>query len=187
MKNNLLKAGRTMSEVSLRPLSLTDTNSIVRWRNSPSVKKNLYTQSELTPEQHIQYFNNVVLTGKCSQFIIEIDTVYGKKSIGTIFLKNIDLYNRCGEYGIFIGDDQERGKGYAKLATKQILRYGFEKLHLHRVYLTVMADNYPAIRAYENAGFIREGIEREAYLRGEEYVDIVYMAILEEEWKKQNL
>ena len=171
-----------MKEILLRPLSLSDTDNIVKWRNDPAVKKNLYSQAELRPEQHISYFENNVKTGKCAQFIIVVDEDGEKKDIGTIFIKNIDTANHNGEYGVFIGEETGRGKGYAKSATVEILKHGFEVLKLHRIYLTVMADNIPAIKVYEESGFIREGIMRDEYYRYDGYVDIVMMSILEEDW-----
>lgn len=172
-----------MKKISLRALSLEDTDNIVRWRNLPSVKKNLYSQAELKPEQHIAYFENVVKNGKCAQFIIVVEDDGISTDIGTIFIKNIDKSNNSGEYGIFIGEESARGKGYAKIATEQILKFGFESLGLHRIYLTVMSDNIPAIKTYENSGFVREGVMRDEYRRFDGYVDIVMMSILEQEWE----
>ena len=172
--------------VTIRPLELGDTENIVKWRNSVSVKKNLYSQDELKPEQHIAYFNNVVKTGKCHQFVIVVEDNGSSFDVGTIFIKNIDNNNHNGEYGIFIGEDDARGKGYARLATEKILKYGFEELNLHRIYLTVMKDNLPAIKTYEKCGFIQEGVLRDEYLRADGYVDIVMMAIIKDDWKKES-
>jgi RimJ/RimL family protein N-acetyltransferase len=46
------------------------------------------------------------------------------------------------------------------------------KLELH-----VFPWNEPAIRLYENFGFVREGYRRAHYRRGDEYVDAVLMAL----------
>lgn len=174
-----------MGIVSIRPLELKDTDNIVKWRNTPSVKKNLYSQDELKPEQHISYYERVVKAGKCAQFIISVDEDGGSEDIGTVFIKNLDHQSHNGEYGIFIGEESARGKGYAKAATEQILKYGFDVLDLHRIYLTVMSDNYPAIAAYEKSGFFREGVMRDEYLRSDGYVDVIMMAILKDEWEKR--
>lgn len=50
--------------VEIRKIVLEDTKNIVKWRNSPDVKLYLYSQEELTEEQHIAYFNNYIVTGK---------------------------------------------------------------------------------------------------------------------------
>ena len=174
-----------MTKVTIRPLERGDTDNIVRWRNTDSVKRNLYTQDELRPEQHLAYYENVVCKGKCAQFIITADEDGVRTDIGTVFIKKLDHANHNGEYGIFIGEESARGKGYAKAATELILAYGFEKLMLHRIYLTVMADNYPAISAYKHCGFQQEGLMRDEYLRLDGYVDIIMMAILKEDWNKR--
>jgi len=50
---------------------------------------------------------------------------------------------------------------------------------LHRVELTVVADNHRAIRLYEKVGFQREGLKRENYLgEDEKYHDEIIMGIL---------
>lgn len=175
-----------MEKALLRQLSLTDTDSIVRWRNNPSVKKNLYSQEELNPQQHIAYFEKYIKTGKCVQFII-VENGENQRDVGTTFIKNIDHDNHNGEYGIFIGEENARGKGIAASATYEILKYGFEELKLHRIYLTVMADNFPAIRTYEKVGFMKEGVMREEFLRYDGYVDIVMMAMLKSDWDNRRM
>ena len=72
------------------------------------------------------------------------------------------------------------------MKTEKILKYGFEELNLHRIYLTVMKDNLPAIKTYEKCGFIQEGVLRDEYLRADGYVDIVMMAIIKDDWKKES-
>ncbi len=51
--------------------------------------------------------------------------------------------------------------------------------HLHRVELTVVADNHRAIKLYEKVGFRREGLKRENYL-GEDgrHHDEIIMGII---------
>jgi RimJ/RimL family protein N-acetyltransferase len=51
--------------------------------------------------------------------------------------------------------------------------------HMHRVELTVVADNHRAIKLYEKSGFQREGLKRENYL-GEDgrYHDEIIMGII---------
>ena len=174
-----------MSTVRIRPLEMRDTDNIVKWRNLDSVKKYLYSQGELKPEQHIAYYEHVVKAGKCKQFIICVENNEALQDVGTIFIKNIDYSSNNGEYGIFIGESSARGKGFAKIATDLILEYAFETIGLHRIYLTVMKDNVAAIKLYEKCGFSREGIMRDGYLRKDGYVDVVMMSVLKREWENR--
>jgi RimJ/RimL family protein N-acetyltransferase len=63
-----------------------------------------------------------------------------------------------------------------------MLRHAFNDLNLHRVFLSVLSSNAAAIRAYEKAGFRREGIAREAAYKRGRYEDLVDMAILAHEF-----
>lgn len=171
--------------VSLRPLTENDTANIVKWRNSDSVRKNLYTQTILTSEQHLNYYRNTVQAGKCVQYIISVIENGKNLDIGTAFIKNIDWANRKGEFGMFIGENSFRGKGYAAPVVQKILEIAFSKLMLHRVYLSVMADNVPAIKTYERAGFLREGRLQDDYLRNDGFIDIIVMGITEPLWRKK--
>jgi len=172
--------------ISLRPISESDTENIVKWRNSDAVKKKLYTQTDLTHEQHRIWLRDKVDTGLCCQYIIVETVNHNSSDIGTVFIKNIDTHNHKGEFGIFIGEECARGKGYATLATKEMVRIAFEKLSLNRVYLTVMSDNIAGINAYKKAGFVVEGLMKEDYLRSDGYVDIFMMGITKEIWDTKN-
>jgi len=175
------------NHINLRYIKVSDTADIIKWRNSLDVKRNLYTQDELTEEQHIGWFKNVVEIGACSQFIIEhMENNGGWRSAGTVYIKNIDRQNRKGEFGIFIGEQKFRGKGLASQATKLILAHAFEELQLNRVYLTVFHDNIPAIKAYESAGFEREGLLKQDFLRYDGFCDILYMGITLDKWLTLN-
>lgn len=75
------------------------------------------------------------------------------------------------------------GRGLGTDATRLIVRYGFETLHLHRISLEVYAFNPRAKRAYEKAGFVEEGRRRDALLWDGEWVDAIMMSILATEWR----
>lgn len=169
--------------VLLRPLMEKDAANIVRWRNKNEVRNNLFTQDLLTEEQHQKYYENVVLPGKCRQYIIVAIETESRSDIGTIFIKNIDFKSGNGEMGIFIGEDSFRGRGFAGPAIEAILNIAFSEIRLECVTLSVIADNEAAIHVYEKAGFIKEKILPAAFARSTGKVDIVEMKITRDIWK----
>jgi len=166
--------------IRLRPITLNDTDNIVKWRNTDSVKRNLFTREDITHEDHIKWFNNYVMKGLCSQFIIEL--IEPSMDIGTVFIKNIDKKNDKGEFGIFIGEENLRGKGYGKIATELILEHAFMDLKLNRVYLSVLADNLSGVKCYTKAGFELEGVLRQDFKYGNNYYDVILMSVLRYKW-----
>jgi len=161
--------------ILLRPLTITDTSNIIKWRNNPLVKKYFIDQNILNEQQHLYWLKNKVETQETVQFII-VDNEQ-KKDIGTVFLKDIDNIHKKAEFGIFIGDDDARNNGFGQLATKLIIIYGFEHLQLNKIYLRVLSDNERAIHSYEKQGFVREGYFKQEVIIQNEFRDIVFMAV----------
>jgi RimJ/RimL family protein N-acetyltransferase len=65
---------------------------------------------------------------------------------------------------------------------EEILKVAFDELNLHRVSLGVFDFNLSAIACYEKAGFIKEGLLRDARKNDDEYWNLWEMSILEDEW-----
>ena len=166
-----------MAKVSLRNITLDDTNNIVKWRNNPNVKKNFCLQDDLTVEVHENWFKTRILTGDVKQFIIKDEEQ--NIDVGSTYLRDIDMKNKKAEFGIFIGEDSARGRGIGSESVKLTIKYAFEELKLHKVFLRVFANNIQAIKAYEKAGFEYEVTSKDdIILPSGEYQDIIFMAII---------
>lgn len=76
--------------------------------------------------------------------------------LGTISLKNISHINDSADYAI-VTRKKAQGTGAAMTATQELLKYAFEELKLHRVYLNVLEENVGAQKLYEKCGFVYEG------------------------------
>jgi RimJ/RimL family protein N-acetyltransferase len=73
-----------------------------------------------------------------------------------------------------VASHRRRGIGTALLdaAVRWARAAGVRKLELH-----VFPWNEAAIKLYENFGFVREGLRRGQYRRGDDYVDAILMAL----------
>lgn len=160
--------------MKLRKITEDDTDNIIKWRNSEDVLKYFLDKRPLTAERHNEWYQNMILTGKVHQFIIVLDD---EREIGSVYLKNIDTVNSNAEFGIFIGEKCEKGKGYGTMATRLICDYAFRTLHLHKVYLRLLSDNQRAEKCYEKAGFVREGVFVDNIWDGDKFINVTFMAI----------
>ncbi|MEG1557411.1 MAG: GNAT family protein [Oscillospiraceae bacterium] len=166
--------------LSIRPIERSDTGNIVRWRNTPEIVKNFIDRRPITQQSHQKWLETRVFTGDVVQFIITVKET--GIDIGSVFLRDIDKENRHCEYGIFIGELSAQGKGYGTEACRLACGYAFWTLGMHRVFLRVLAENRGAVKSYEKAGFVQEGIFRSHLFDGEKYHDIIFMGILGEEF-----
>lgn len=165
--------------IFLRPMTYKDTENIVNWRNSDAVRKNFIYQALFTKESHENWIRTMVETGKVVQFMI--CEVAGDKPVGSVYIRDIDHTHHKAEYGIFIGDTQARGRGYGTAAARLMIKYCFQELKLHRLFLRVYAKNQQAIRSYEKAGFTKEAHLRDDVCIDGTYEDIILMGIINEE------
>ena len=166
------------SGIYLRLMTYEDTDAIVSWRNKDAVRKNFIYQALFTRESHENWIRTMVETGKVVQMMIcEVAT---DKPVGSVYIRDIDHTHHKAEYGIFIGEDTARGKGYGTAAAGLMIKYCFEELNLHRLFLRVYADNIQAIRSYEKAGFTKEAHLRDDVCIDGKYRDIVLMGIINE-------
>ncbi|MFF3458134.1 GNAT family N-acetyltransferase [Streptomyces sp. NPDC002730] len=105
----------------------------------------------------------------------------GGEVVGEVVLHEWDAHNRSCRFRTLIGP-KGRNRGLGTEATRLVVGHGFEQLDLNRIALGVFNFNPRAIRAYEKAGFVAEGTEREALLHEGQWIDATSMSILAREW-----
>ena len=100
--------------------------------------------------------------------------------IGITELHHLDLDNRQASFGLLIG---QTGQGYGPEVAGLVLDYAFGPLALNRVWVQVDERNTRGIRAYQKAGFRREGLLRESRYVDGRYHNTLLMAVLRGEWR----
>ncbi len=170
-------------DIYLRPMDGSDTDNIIKWRNTDFVRRNFIYQKPFTRQGHENWTKTMIDTGKAVQFII--CTKEGDEPVGSVYLRDIDRNHNKAEYGIFIGEEQALGKGYGTQAARLMISYGFHRAGLHKLMLRVLAENGQALGSYEKAGFVKEAyLKDEVFLEGC-YKDVIYMAVTNPDTPKQ--
>jgi RimJ/RimL family protein N-acetyltransferase len=166
--------------VTLGPLLDGDLPVLFEWINDPEQVHWNSAYRPVSETDHRAWFE--AIRHRADVTIFGIRTLPEKRLIGSCQLRNIDPVHRNAELQIRIGEVGERGQGHGTEAVRQLLRFGFHELNLHRIYLNVFGHNAAAISAYEKAGFKREGVLREAAHVDGHYVDVIVMSVLRHEW-----
>lgn len=156
---------------------------IHKWANNPDVIPFWYgrkkTLKQIKDDWKPHYFSDRnPYSGRC--FAIEVEG----KPIGTINYNKIDRENRKVEIDIVIGEKENWSQGYSTDALKTFITYLFKGFCLNRIWLAPYAFNNRAIRAYEKAGFKKEGILRENVFINGKFVDSVVMSVLRKEFRE---
>ena len=90
-----------------------------------------------------------------------IDLVAGNKTIGCIDFFDFDPKHKRAGVGILIAIEQERGKGYAKVALNELVDYSREVLDLNQLYCNISEENDASIKLFSNQGFKKIGLKKD--------------------------
>lgn len=161
--------------VVLRPVTYDDMQQIVDWRNSDVVRKFFLIQEKYTLEGQKKWMDNVISTGRAVQFIIH--HIGDNVDIGTAYIRDLDKYDREGEYGLFIGNPDYFGKGIGTEVGQMIMEYAFNVLNLKRVFSEIKDDNIRSIRAVEKFGMSVYKVEKNALEIDGKPVNLVFTEI----------
>lgn len=166
-----------LTDCHLRPLKMDDLPLILRWRNHPNVRKWMYTDHEISIDEHLQWYARVSKDDECILLIFECD----RQAQGFVSLERITKWG-LGKWGFYAAPSAPKGTGRA-LGVAAI-RYAFEILKFHKLCGEVIGLNKRSLRLHEVLGFEHEGILRDHYFDGDAYHDIHLFGLLARHWHK---
>ncbi|MEU6100357.1 GNAT family N-acetyltransferase [Streptomyces flaveolus] len=170
----------TGEKTVLRPFTEADAERMWEIVNDPEVVRFTFPpDSELTPERLRDWYGS--RGARPDRLDLAVTDPADGGLLGEVVLYEWDPANRSCTFRTLIGP-RGRGRGVGTEATRLIVGHAFGQLGLHRVQLDVYGNNHRALRVYEKAGFVVEGVRREAAWRDGEWVDEVLMAVLDHEW-----
>ncbi len=105
-----------------------------------------------------------------------------EKLVGAIGLTLTPRFSRA-ELGYWIGKPYW-GLGYATEASLAVLRYGFEKMKLNKIYASHMTRNPASGRVMQKIGMEKEGVLKQHALKWDQFVDMATYGILASTWHK---
>ena len=160
--------------VALGPLTRELIPLFQRWFNQFEMQRTLGVPAmPMTLESETSWYDAAAMSSSTTTFVIYERTTM--RPIGDTSLTDIDYRNGTATFGIAIGEQRARGKGYGTETARLMLDYAFTALGLHNVMLTVYEFNLGARRAYEKAGFKEIGRRRKSRQMGGTYWDDIYM------------
>lgn len=163
------------TQTGVRSMTERDLEQVLSWRNHLEVRNYMYTQHEISREEHSRWFARSSQDTARHLLMFEIDG----SPMGFI---NIQQISRGGiaEWGFYTAPDAPKGTGRALGAAA--LLYAFETAGLYKLCGRAMAFNKRSIRFHISQGFKREGVLRQQHFDGKQYHDVICFGLLASEW-----
>ncbi len=168
-------------ELSMRLVERDDLAALLAMREDPEIWAWLGDVRMLSEDAQERWFETMRQDLTREYYIVD-DFVKGHEFVGLVRSDEIDWINRSMRVGCDVRD-VFRGQGYGTRIMHMVLKYCFDYLNMHRLWLLVLGTNDQAIHLYRNVGFRDEGLQRQAIWRDGAYRDYVMMSILAEEWR----
>jgi len=165
------------ADLTLRPLTEADADDVTKACQDPVTLRWLplprpYTRA--SAEWFIgTYGPNLRESGAGVVFAIEA----AGRLVGVIDLKDADWATKVAEVGYWVAP-WARGRGVASEATRLLAGWAIDELGFERVEVFAAIGNTASQRAAEKAGFVREGVARNAGLVHGGRVDLVVYSLV---------
>lgn len=166
--------------IYLSPMNIEDIETYVKWLNDFKTTDGVgHSKHMVNLESEKEWIEEALKSEKYNFAIVSLEN---DELLGSCGIDNINSTDRTATLGIFIGEEENRNKGYGAEALKLLLDYGFNYLNMHNIMLQVKSFNERAIACYKKVGFKEAGRRRESYFLNGKYYDDITMDILDREF-----
>lgn len=172
--DEILNDTRTEDPGSVRRMIQSDLEKVLLWRNHPDVRQFMYTQQEISWDDHVAWF------ARSDADEARHLLIYEWQGVPAGFASLNVKAGRIADWGFYLAPGGMRGMG--RRLGHACLAYAFEHLQLHKVCGEVLSFNDNSIRFHERMGFIREGTLREHHFKDTGYLDVILFGLLAQEW-----
>lgn len=155
----------------LKTLEKTDLQRIFAWRNAPNVRRAMFSDREISWEEHLAWFQSTKSDESNKWFVYSCEN---NEPSGVVYFKNIDSNQSTAFWGFYAAINASPGTGMRM--SIDALNKAFNELSLERVNAEVLVTNSKSLNFHLKVGFIEEGCFTKKRL------DFTRLRILASEW-----
>jgi RimJ/RimL family protein N-acetyltransferase len=176
----------TTNRLLLREFVENDWRAVFEYQSDPAYLRYnpwLY-RTELDVRSFVRMFMDWSLEVPRKKYQFAIVLKEEERLIGNCGIRMQTPHAQIADIGYEI-DQRYWGQGYATEASLALLAFGFNQLHLHRIWAYCIAENTASAHVLEKIGMTYEGCQRESERMKNRWWDTLHYAILEHEWRNQ--
>jgi RimJ/RimL family protein N-acetyltransferase len=139
------------------------TESYLRWLNDDVTTEFLEVRFNKPKTLELLRLEVEAICSDSTVILLGIFKKPDNAHIGNIKLGPINKIHGYAEIGFLIGEENERGKGFATMAIDLVTNYAFECLDIKKIIAGCYEGNHPSYYALLKAGFVKEGSQALKY------------------------
>lgn len=160
----------------IRVMQAEDLDLVREWRNHPQVRRFMFSQHEISAEEHARWYERSSQNPRKRLLIFESN---GTPSGFVQFSQPGEAPIAC--WGFYSAPGSAEGTG-GRLG-RSALNYAFSECYLHKVCGQAIDFNDRSIRFHKGLGFSLEGRLREQHYDGNSFHDVLCFGLLKDEWQ----
>lgn len=159
----------------VRPMTERDLMQVLQWRNHWDVRRYMFTQHEILPDEHRNWFDIAIRDASRHLLIFENN----EKALGFISFHVVAL-GAIADWGFYAAPEAPKGTG--RMLGRAAVQYAFSQFSLYKICGRVLANNEASIRFHQALGFKQEGVLRCQHFDGQVYHNVSCFGLLADEW-----
>ncbi len=168
--------------VTLRPVGPEHTDGLYELVTDPEVRRLTGSHGEITLDAGRHWYATRGEQDDRLDLAIMAEDAY----VGEVVLNELDSANLSCNLRIALIGSRAFGRGYGSEALSLVLDHAFGTTPLHRISLDVFTFNDRARHVYKKAGFVEEGVLRDALRWDGAWHDSVVMSVLRPDWQARS-
>ena len=164
-----MEEGKNMSgsifhtdKYSFRLVEKNDCDLLFNWRNADNVRLMLFHSDKIPYENHVAWFNKMLLDQGRKYFIFEIN----KMSVGIINFSNFKKEDKSADWGFYIGKTG-LSKGTGSMMCELGVGLAKKYLDIKNIYALILLTNEKSISIHEKLLFKK--LEESRNAQGKSY------------------
>ena len=164
----------------IRLMTEDDLPMVLAWRNHPDVRRCMFTQHEISMEEHRNWFAKTILDTSRCLLIVE----KAKQAIGYVQFSQVSD-GGIANWGFYVCPKAPKGTGI-KLGA-MALSHAFGPLKLQKVCGQAIGNNQASIAFHYRLGFVLERVLRDEQRIDGAYHSVHCFGLLSKEWRVEKI
>lgn len=139
----------------LKLVNILDVNDELKekvrlWRNKKEIRKFMINQGIISKEEHLTWLKSLKSRTDYKAWVVFFKAI----PIGLVNLSKINNHKQSAIVGIYIGENEYKGRGLGKCIRFQIMKIFFEEMKFKILYAAVLSCNFVNLRSMKNFKYL---------------------------------
>ena len=158
-----------------------DKDMLLRWRNQNHIKAYMFSDNDITPEEHRAWMEKMLLDVTSDYQVIE----FQNQPIGLANAVDIDLDKKTCHWGFYLGETTTP-KGSGSQLASLMIHHIFDTYEIDTIYGEVFEFNTASLKLHDKFGFTIIDENSKTVLKNNKQEKVFVLSLSRDKWNKSS-